>query len=152
MSRKPLKRHEGLQPLSREHHQGLIIALNVHKGVQKAVEFHRMVKYIRFQFEELLQPHFQFEEEKVFPLLPQSDELRQQAEQQHLKIKSIVAQLKSNDDCGLFADLLRDHIRFEERELFEAIQAITDMEHLNALIGQWEENVTCVNWEDPFWK
>ena len=70
MSPQPLKRHEGLQPLSREHHQGLILAMNVDKGVKKEVEFNRIAKYIKVHYEEILKPHFQFEENEVFSFLP----------------------------------------------------------------------------------
>ncbi len=152
MSPQPLKRHEGLQPLSREHHQGLIVALNVDKGIKKKVEFSRIAKYINVNFVELLEPHFRFEETEVFTFLPKVNEYRKQAELQHSEIRKVVEELKTLDDCSFFADLLRKHIRFEERELFELIQKHVAPEALDQLNGKWEENLSCMNWADRFWK
>ncbi len=152
MSPQPLKRHKGLQPLSREHHQGLILALNVDKGVKKEVEFSRIAKYINVNFVELLEPHFQFEEREVFTFLPVPNEYRKSAELQHAEIRKVVEELRTLSDCKLFADLLRKHIRFEERELFELIQKHVDAEELNQLNGKWEENLSCINWKDRFWE
>lgn len=152
MSKTPLKRHPGLQALSREHHQGLILALNVDKGVKKRVEFSRIAKYIKVHFDELLVPHFQFEEREVFTFLPKPNECRKGAELQHSEIRKVVEELKILGDCSLFADLLRKHIRFEERELFELIQEHVDSEELDQLNGKWEENLSCVSWEDRFWE
>ncbi len=152
MSPQPLKRHEGLQPLSREHHQGLMLALNIDKGIKKGVAFERIAHYIQIQYEELLEPHFRFEEEEVFAFLPQENKLRKLAEKQHCAIRTTINKLNSIKDCGVFADQLRKHIRFEERELFELIQTHVDPEELNLLNGKWEENLSCMIWEDRFWK
>lgn len=152
MSPQPLKRHDGLQPLSREHHQGLILALNVDKGVKKEMEFDRMAKYIKVHFNELLEPHFQFEEKEVFVFLPKANTQRQLAEQQHRAIVRTVRHLKTRSDCKRFADQLRKHIRFEERELFELIQTHVDPTDLDQLNGKWEENLSCMHWEDRFWE
>ena len=152
MSPQPLKRHEGLQPLSREHHQGLILAMNVDKGVKKEVEFNRIAKYIKVHYEEILKPHFQFEESDVFTFLPEENKLRKVAEKQHVEIIEVVQNLNKIKDCKRFADLLRKHIRFEERELFELIQTHVDPIELSQLNGKWEENLSCVSWDDRFWE
>jgi hemerythrin-like domain-containing protein len=151
LKRKPLKRHEGLQNLSREHHQGLMLAWNIQKGIAKEVRFDRIANYIHFQFEELLLPHFEFEELEVFCLLPEDNALRQQAEKDHKALVIIVKNLNTMEDCAKFAELLRKHIRFEERVLFELIQQEVGDEQLGALEGKWAENLTCLNWKDPFW-
>ena len=152
MSPQPLKRHGGLQPLSREHHQGLILALNVDKGIKKGIAVDRIVKYIIDHYEQLLKPHFEFEEKEVFTFLPKANEFRQKAEQQHEAIERIVQGLNSINDCKNFSDLLRKHIRFEERELFELIQKHVAPEELDHLIGKWDENLSCMNWDDRFWE
>jgi hemerythrin-like domain-containing protein len=152
MSKTPLKRHPGLQALSREHHQGLILALNVDKGIKKEVEFNRIAKYISVHYEEVLKPHFDFEENKVFTFLPEENKLRKIALKQHNEINEIVQNLNVLKDCKRFADRLRKHIRFEERELFELIQTHVAPEELDQLNGVWEENMSCMYWEDAFWK
>ena len=152
MKRKPLKRHEGLKPLSREHHRGLLLAWNIKKGIAKEVHFDRIANYIHFQFEELLLPHFEFEELEVFCLLPEDNSLRQQAEKDHKDLVKTVKNLNTSEDCAKFAELLRKHIRFEERELFEYIQHSADLNRLEALKNKWSENLNCLNWEDSFWK
>lgn len=152
MSPQPLKRNPGLQALSREHHQGLILALNVDKGVKKNIGVDRIAKYVTFQFNELLAPHFEFEEREVFNFLPAKNKLRKIAQEQHDELRKTVQNMNSLDDCIHFARLLRKHIRFEERELFELIQEHVDPDDLIVLENKWSENLTCVNWEDPFWK
>lgn len=152
MSPQPLKRHEGLQPLSREHHQGLILALNVDKGIKKEVEFDRIANYINVHYEEILKPHFRFEESDVFVFLPKENKLRKIALKQHAEIREVVRNLNTRKDCKRFADLLRKHIRFEERELFELIQTHVDPSQLDELNGEWEENLSCMNWGDRFWE
>ena len=70
-----MKRHAALVPLSREHHNGLVIAQRLILGrstnprspwpsaAQGQVE-----RLLRF-FQEELQPHFKFEEGQLFPRL-----------------------------------------------------------------------------------
>ena len=35
---KPIKRHKAIQPLSREHHQGLLLCWKIGKGFEKGIE------------------------------------------------------------------------------------------------------------------
>jgi hemerythrin-like domain-containing protein len=125
-------RHPSLLPLSHDHHHGLALALRCRKqalgqikpmgaaGLQeRAKEF--LVFYARN-----LVPHFQAEEEIVFPLLrstiPASEPMIEELVRNHAEIRQAIPQLEAG--AGLaklifdLGDLLERHIRKEERELF----------------------------------
>ena len=74
------------------------------------------------QFYEHLHKHFREEEAWLFPKLPATNALRIQAEKQHNKLRKMATdkELQPED----FADLLEEHIRFEERTLFPVFAEI----------------------------
>ncbi len=45
-TKKPQKRHIALQPLSREHHQGLLLSWKIRKGLSRKIEFDRIQNYV----------------------------------------------------------------------------------------------------------
>ena len=73
-----------------------------------------------------LGPHFQAEEEVLFPLMrslvPESQPILESLLREHIHIRESVARLAEDSNLGkeLFdlGDLLERHIRTEERELF----------------------------------
>ena len=67
MNNKPLKRHKSLQNLSREHHDGLVFALRLQKGVAKKADLKSMEAYAVWFWNTHLKPHFKMEEEHLFP-------------------------------------------------------------------------------------
>lgn len=152
---KPLKRHENLKPLSREHHQGLLLCWKIREGLKKEIRPDRIKKYADFFYEAHLLPHFKFEEKEIFPLLGNNNQLVKQALSQHQRLSSLFT-----EDYGAQKALeeiekaLEDHIRFEERVLFEQIQMQVEKEKLDRLELK-EENPHSPdpdNWDDKFWK
>lgn len=127
------KRHESLVPLARDHHEGLILALQLQQG-KNALEHlwsHDPVwqaNYVRDFYTQHLLPHFTAEEQALFPLakehvkesIPLVDELIAQ----HRAMEQRVSMLNSNSGAELeeqlrqFGTLLEDHIRKEDRILF----------------------------------
>ncbi len=129
------KRHPALIPLSHDHHHGLALALRCRKhalgqlnpGDPAAMEA-CAAEASRF-FSENLQPHFEAEETVLFPLmatLEESRELVARLEGEHRKFREMLA--RSGDAAGRrkflfdFGDLLEQHIRSEERQLFAAFE------------------------------
>lgn len=153
MKEKPLKRHKALQPLSREHHHGLLLSWKIRSGFSKSIEIERIKTYADWFFEHQLIPHFELEETHIFPLLDAENELIKRALAEHRRIKRLF-----NDTTDIEKSLhkieeeLEQHIRFEERILFPEIQKNASEEEL-ALIEDihdevgFEDNIT-----DEFWK
>lgn len=147
-----LKRDEALQPLSREHHEGLLLCWIISSGLSKRVEVSRIKAYTDWFFENKLAPHFKLEEEFIFPLLGNEDELVKRALEDHKRLRllfedttDIVNSLKQIDEE------LEKHIRFEERVLFEEIQKRLSAEELAAVGKNIPEDKVIQNWKDEFW-
>jgi len=121
-----VKRHPALVPLSHDHHHALVQARRLREdGLGAAREF------LRFFASETTR-HFREEEELVFPLLYGDEpvELREVL-LQHQRLRSLAARLRTGEDVTReLGELLEAHIRLEERDLFELIQARVPEEHL----------------------
>lgn len=120
---KPLKRHAALIELSREHHHSLSLCVRI---LRTPSESHQAE--LEPHFVELAQ-HFQAEENRFAPHWPNiAPELRARFESDHAKLRQMMAQpdYASETWNREFATTLRDHARFEERELFPALEPYLD--------------------------
>lgn len=151
----PIKRHEALQPLSREHHQGLLLAMKVGKGLKKGVALNRIKKYVDWFFSHYLKSHFEAEEKYAFPILGDNHAGIQQAIEEHRKIEAFVKSPMhgiQEEQLIEFKQLLEGHIRLEERQLFNEIQEKASEEVLSEMNKHLQEADFCLNWPDEFWK
>jgi len=147
----PLKRHVGLQPLSREHHHGLLLCWKIRTGLKKGIEEERIKKYADWFFKHHLLPHFEAEEKYVFPILDAEDSRIKKALAQHRRLKRLfVSKKELNKNLNRIEETLEQHIRFEERSLFNAIQSVASSEELQALQSLHEEVPFADNLSDPF--
>jgi iron-sulfur cluster repair protein YtfE (RIC family) len=152
-TKKPLKRHIALQPLSREHHQGLLLSWKVRKGLSKGVELKRISKYVHWFYTEHLQKHFSDEEEFVFPVLGNDHELVKRALAEHRRLIRLMENEEELErSLHAFEEELEKHIRFEERTLFNEIQTIATSEQLKKIEEVLNEDTFCDSWDDQFWK
>ena len=125
-----MKRHEKLQDLSREHYSALKLALQAKRaaasGEPAQIDASAAACVAAFAAE--LEPHFQVEENTLLPMLVASgeSELVQRVERDHGDLRLLAAQLRQPEASALlaFAELLTAHVRFEEREMFEAAEAL----------------------------
>jgi len=149
----PIKRHKAIQPLSREHHQGLLLCWKIRKGFEKEVQPQRIKNYSDWFWENQLQEHFKIEEEYVFPILGAKDLLVQQALEEHEHLTSLFLQ---KDEIALSLETIQNdlesHIRFEERALFNKIQEVASVAELKHIWENHEKEISCGVWEDEFWK
>lgn len=126
MESKPIKRNENIVILSREHHHGLLFAWKLRQGLSADVDPARMAKYVAYFWSTQLAGHFHEEERLLFSKLQHA--LVSKAIEQHSEIDALVQQIQADeigsvDPFGKLADLITDHIRFEERELFPYLEA-----------------------------
>ncbi|GHA31544.1 hypothetical protein GCM10007103_11490 [Salinimicrobium marinum] len=151
----PLKRHEGLKPLSRDHHQGLLLCWKIREGLKKEVSPERIKAYASFFYKTQLIPHFAFEEKEIFPLLEEQNPLRKQAINEHQRLVALFTEDYDPEKAVTeIATALEDHIRFEERVLFQEIQHQTE-EKILSEIGEKENELKTPDpdaWEDQFWQ
>lgn len=153
MNKAPLKRHKALQNLSREHHDGLIFALHLQKGVAKKAKIEDIEGYVNWFWENYLNPHFQMEEQHLFPLYDESNELVLKAKAQHRQIENlIVTQPKTYELLRSLYQQVQNHIRFEERELFMSIQEQLSEEDLAKFHKIHSKQTECGVWPNRFWE
>ena len=131
--RRGLKRHPALVPLSRDHHYALRQALWLRRAA-KAAETATAVRvareYLAFHRDELV-AHMADEDDVVFPALepfdrPATDRLRREHREVHELTARLGARLDEKSDprplMSEIASLLDDHVRYEERAYFMAVQ------------------------------
>ncbi|MBP6532608.1 MAG: hemerythrin domain-containing protein, partial [Bacteroidia bacterium] len=91
------------------------------------------------------------EEDYVFPLVNSSN--RELALEQHQQLKDILqSSIKDEQTLIRFQELLNEHIRFEERILFNEVQESGGLERLRDIEGLHTNEKFCENETDPFWK
>ncbi|MFZ1445773.1 MAG: hemerythrin domain-containing protein [Candidatus Dechloromonas phosphoritropha] len=123
-----MKRHPQLQDLSREHYSALKLARAARQAAESG-EMDAMTtlaqRVVRL-FATELDPHFRVEEQGILVALARAgeNELVERTLSEHAELRRLNMLLSDPDAVTLlrFADLLTAHVRFEERELFEAAQ------------------------------
>lgn len=150
---KPIIRAEYLKKLSREHHHGLLLAWKIKTGFSKNVPIDRIKKYTDWFYATHLKPHFQAEEMQVFPILGNDNILIQKAIQEHQQLSNFFNET-NNVELALkqITIELVNHIRFEERVLFNQIQAIASPEQIGMIEALHTNEPFIDNTTDPFWK
>lgn len=122
-----MKRHKTLQPLSREHQRGLVLAKRLRDAAGGGREKRQraLAAFTRAWSEELM-GHFADEERIVGPLV--SLEMRNRLLAEHAQLRTLAGEAAApgaaEDQAFVerVGQTLHDHIRWEERELFEAAQ------------------------------
>ncbi len=151
-SPQPIKRNESLVPLSRDHHHGLLLAWKIKRGLAKEVAFERIMRYARWFYQTHLVPHFAEEEQLVFPILGENHPLIVQALEEHKNLHALFNE--GNPTKNPLAEIvvqLENHIRFEERTLFNKIQAVATAGQVAVLSRHDKEEQFCDDESDPFW-
>lgn len=156
---KPIKRQKDLVPLSRDHHEGLLLCWKIRTGLKNEIERERIRNYVVYFFDHDLKEHFRQEEQLVFALLNEDEVMRKEAFDQHKVLYGMVEELRMQKTSveellAQFADKLDDHIRFEERKLFPYIETHTDPQRLQEAgvqIAALHQQNAKVVWDDEFW-
>ena len=150
----PMKRHAGLVPLSRDHHDGLVMArrLILGKPLNDRDEWPthpaEQVARLAVFFDTDLRPHFAAEEACVFPmaarLLPDGEALVGALVADHRAMEVMLRSLSAapisrspatdpERRLAAFGELLQAHLHTEERVLFEQMQTAGDPGSLEAM-------------------
>ena len=152
---KPLKRSKELAPLSREHHDGLLFAWKIKRGLANGTSNETLVNYARWFWSNHLMPHFKAEENVLVRFLPADNTLVRQMFKDHKKISDLVISLDKEPDATSLkqlAELLNEHIRFEERQLFAFAEENLTSRQLAEIYKDLPNDLYCdTDWNDEFW-
>lgn len=155
---KPIKRNTALVKFSQEHHFGLLLCWKIREGIKHNLNAKRIADYVLFFFDNDLQYHFAEEENKLFSKLNDDDVLKQRALKEHNEVYGMIKKFGSenvtHELLNEFAELLDNHIRFEERTLFNHIQEKLSSEELTELLKKKQSKNEDVDkrWTDCFWE
>lgn len=149
----PIKRCEAIHSLSRDHHHGLLLCWKIKTGLGKQIPVNRIKKYSDWFYKYHIHPHFLIEEKYIFPFLGRNHELIQKALADHQRLRALFT---SEEDIKisleLMVEILKNHIRFEERMLFNEIQKIATSDQLKTIEEHHTQQRFEENTEDEFWK
>lgn len=111
-----MKRSDALIPLSREHHQALVVSKRIQdlallSDDSLIIYWHQ----VREGLAQALLVHFQQEEEGFGAVVEGA--FKQRFFSDHHQMRTLLGQ-DDRDSILQFARCLKDHVRFEERELF----------------------------------
>ena len=128
-----MKRHPQLQDLSREHHGALKLARQAAES-GNAGNVAALARRVVDRFATELDPHFRVEESGILVALERAGEtaLVQRTLKEHAELRALASAFSTAEAAesteavmlSRFGDLLASHVRFEERELFEAAQSL----------------------------
>lgn len=153
MKVKPIKRHKAIQPLSREHHQGLLLSWKIRTGLSKGVSTDRIKTYADWFYKTYLNPHFEEEEKHLFPILGNDHIFVKKAIAQHRRLDRLfksTSELKKS--LNHIEEELEQHIRFEERVLFNEIQKVATEQQLQFILEHHNQTKFLENTTDRFWE
>jgi hemerythrin-like domain-containing protein len=132
-------RDKSLIPLSHQHQHALALCVRLERTLQAGkVDAAAWQEEIRQIFEQEISIHFAAEEKAVFPLAMEFDSLQpvvKQLLEEHQVLRRMFGSVSEMDDTSLlaFAQTLSGHIRTEERQVFEGLQACLSPDRLAAL-------------------
>lgn len=116
-----MKRYVSLQTLSREHHGALVLAKKLKNFQSLNVKQQSdLAEYLDQNREEYFN-HFAQEESVLLPMLEANTAIAARLMDDHKMLRSYFNGLNSETFLS-FGELLSQHIRFEEKELFQWLQ------------------------------
>jgi hypothetical protein len=147
-----MKRSRELKPLSSEHHQALLIAFQLKKGLAGHAEsagapkdLPGLLQLARKFEEQVFRPHARAEEELLGQLIQGPDMTRLRDEHAEMtRLLELSRTARPGDlraHLGAFADLLERHVRWEERELFPYAEGHVDEATLAQIGGELEKRL-----------
>lgn len=118
-----MNRHPSLRGLSDDHHTALVIAMQCKRADPESVKelWPAVVRAVSLH----LEPHFDIEERHLVPALEALGEeaLAARIRGDHGVLLSLAANSAASDIAVReFGQRLEQHVRFEERRVFEAVQ------------------------------
>ncbi len=158
MDKKPIKRNENILKLSKEHHFSLLFCWKIRQGLKTEIATSRIIEYVQYFKTHFLLPHFR--EEEVFLFASLNDKWVKKAIEQHKQINNLISKLSnnieanSNEQLEKLANLVDDHVSYEERQLFPHMEKTLSDEQLEAIGKQLNDEHALPlkdEYKDEFW-
>lgn len=139
--------------MSRDHHFGLLLCWKIRQGFKNKVDVQRIKSYTDWYWGHHLSQHFEEEERIIFPILGSENDKVKKALAEHRRLKRLFEDLSEPaKSLSLIEEELEQHIRFEERVLFNEIQSMATQMQLEVLEQHIQQHSYFENWEDKFWE
>jgi len=151
-----MKRANQLQPLSRQHHLGLHVGRHAKECADNPQEITEHWQALSSYMSDM-RNHFQIEDNLIVDALlphqstqPDVASALETLEEQHKQLNALTAEIKASqenknvvtvDQVRQLANLLYDHVRFEERELFPIVEKYLTEDELNAVYNASPDNI-----------
>jgi hemerythrin-like domain-containing protein len=134
-------RDKNLIPLSRQHHQALALCVRIDRAIRSSdVNLEAWQAEIQQQFESEIGVHFTAEENALFPAAARFSDLQpliQELLTEHAILRDYFAHASAREldlqSLEVFGQKLAEHIRKEERQLFEGMQRVMSSSELDGL-------------------
>ena len=124
-----MKRAPELIPLSREHHEALVLARRACAGAQPDT----VCEHVLRRWSQI-EAHFAAEEQVLLPALQRAGagDTVDVALREHAELRSWIERLRTGDLAALplWGDAMRTHVQFEEREVFALAQELVELQPL----------------------
>jgi hemerythrin-like domain-containing protein len=134
-------RDQNLIPLSRQHQHALALCVRLDRAITAGeIDLEAWQAEIQQQFENEIGTHFAAEEKELFPAaakFPQLQLLVNELLAEHALLHDYFARAAARSlnqqSLGTFGEKLTQHIRKEERQLFEGMQKVMSPQELATL-------------------
>jgi hemerythrin-like domain-containing protein len=139
---KAVLRDKNLVPLSHQHQHALALCVRINRALGSEADIAAWQEEFEHAFSDEISHHFAAEEQVVFPAIAKIPELAPLVKQllaEHVTLRNYYRRAQARElnreELWRFATALHDHIRLEERQLFELAQQALSPEELN-IVGQ----------------
>lgn len=155
---KPLKRNINIQPLSRDHHFGLLFCWKIRIALRHQIAPERMIRYLDYFWKGHLKRHFKEEEELLFNKVAHA--ICEQGKDEHIQLEQLITWLLTDqvgnipEELERLINLLNAHIRFEERILFPFLErhlSEKELSEIGEYLDKEDEYEFADNYGDEFW-
>jgi hemerythrin-like domain-containing protein len=129
-----MKRAHALVPLSREHHEALVLARHAASIDPDGPGASTQRDHVLARWQQQFEPHFDTEERTLLPALEACGHApaAQRALADHAQLRRLTARLRDGEVAALrpWGEAMQRHVHFEERELFPLAERVLDLDSL----------------------
>jgi len=156
-----MKREVSLQPLSSQHHDTLMACLMIEKGVRKNTDLKVLQDFTRQLWEKDVHKLMILEESHLVPYLRQKkfpEYIIQSLLRDHELLRILSARIlnggASYKGFLAFTSLLENHVKFEEKLVFEKAQELSSENELKMVSAYFPEPTAAISKSYPvkFWE
>lgn len=154
MKKQNKKSHLELTPLIEEHNEVILFCERIREGLHNKTEEERIKKYIDWFKVKYLDPHFEIENQYIFPILGINNVRVKRAFANHRRLNRLFAETTElNKVLNKIEEELSSYIGFEERVLYNEIRTIASPQQLAEIEKSHQELAfDAAEWEDRFWE